>query len=280
MEKSLIGWISVGCIVVVLILVGVFQDYLGARVLSVKGGRASVRQGEVVSLQLPKTTVAFVKIELCQEGKTPEKCVLILSKAPVKTQNITIPKNAVLGRAVIKATERNAKGAVTTNVLMRRAVQVVKAKPTPAPKEESGGGGGSGSSGGGGGGSDSGPQPSEPVVSYNITHLCYEGDQTLHASWKPAKNFLRFRKSGESAWLPNLSDCSINGCKDVREWTYPDYKTAIFYISSNNPMPPNTDFEFQFAPYYSSPDGSSENSQVYRYNSGALPAPGVCRSLL
>ncbi len=281
MKKSLVGWISVGCIVAVLILAGIFQDYIGARVLNLKGGRASVSQGEVFSLQFPKTTAAFVKIELCQEGKTPEKCALIASKVPAKTQNITIPKNAVLGKATIKVTERTAKGVVTTNVLMRRAVLVVKAKPKPVVKEESGGGGGGSSGGGGGSGGGSNNQPSTQATNYELTQVCYEMDQSAQISWKPPVNVLRFRKFGESTWHPDISTCRGTGggadsiCSDAYfDNSFPDRRKAFIFISSRYFLSPNTDFEFQIVPYFATPDDNPENS---------LPTQGGtdgCRSLL
>ncbi len=149
-KKAVIGWVSVGCIVAVIILAVTFQDYLGARVIGAKGGRVSVRQGEVVSLQLPKTSAPSVKIELCQEGIKPAKCVLLINKTSEKKLDITIPSLAILGKANIKVTERNVKGAVTKKILMRRSLLVTKIKPTPAPTSQvvsnsSSGGGSEGS---------------------------------------------------------------------------------------------------------------------------------------
>lgn len=272
------------CILVVIAFAATYSDYLGARIVGTKGARVSVSQGEIISLQLPKTLAPFVKIELCQEGKTPEQCMSLINKTSEKTLTITIPVSAALGKATIKVTERTAKGVITKNILMRRPILITKAKPTPVPAKNStsssNSSGGSSSGSEGSSSESSSSQSNIPATNYELTHLCYESDQTVHISWKPPKNIVRFRKSGESTWLPNVSECGISGCKDVASWHFSDYNNSIIYISSSNPLSPNTNFEFQIVPYTSSPDGNSENSQIYKYNSGPLPVFGDCRSLL
>lgn len=110
-----------------------FQQYLPTTVIGAKGGRASIRQGDSFSLKLPATTAPSVKIELCSEGTTLGKCTTLLARASFKTPTMTIPRTAPLGKAVIKVTERNAQGKITTKILMKKAILVAQAKQKPKP---------------------------------------------------------------------------------------------------------------------------------------------------
>lgn len=107
------------------------QEYLGARVIGVAGERIAVRQGEVISLQLPSTIAPFVKIELCQEGVTPEQCMVLVNKTAAKNVDVGISVEAPLGNAEIKVIERSSTGDLTGNVLMSRALLVTEMDPMP-----------------------------------------------------------------------------------------------------------------------------------------------------
>lgn len=278
-KNIVLGFISVAVLIAVIALVTLFQEQLGASVIGAKGGRISVRQGSPFTLKLPVTAAPSVKVELCQEGKIPEKCALVAAKVSPKMPKVTIPRNAALGKATIKVTERAANGAVTQNTLMRRAVLVAKVKPTPEPQQESSGGGGGGN---GGGGSNEGANnpPAATPIPYELSSACYGLDQKVHLSWKPRMNFVRYRKVGESEWSPDITRCGFNGCSDYLVYDNGEFRSAILYGRLATAILPNTDFEIQIVPYISSPDGSPENSQIYRLNTGPLPTTSTCRSLL
>lgn len=101
---------------------------LGVSTVAATNNRISVAQGATTSLKLPLPLPPSVKIELCAEGKTPEKCTLLLAKTSEKVPKVTIPISAPLGKAVIRVTARDKKGMMTKTVILRRLVLIEKGK--------------------------------------------------------------------------------------------------------------------------------------------------------
>ncbi len=303
--KKYIPLIVIGVVVLIgVILVSLlYGDFLGTRVLRKASSRVVAYQGEKVTIQVADSA-STRKLELCVEKKnlllgysdfSDCKTLQYVLGPHVKSANITIPSNFPLGRALVVTRVRDAQGNLIPVGPSDEKITLLiqKARPAVASHDEGsssgggGGGGGGGSSGGGGSHEEANNTPVVTPVPYELTHLCYESDKTVHVTWKPKQNGLRFRRVGESTWRPVLNECGFNGCPDIVYFDdiylpapY-DYKNAIIYTDSRNPLEPNTDFEFQVVPYVSSPDDNPENSQLYRFNSGPLPT-GVseCRSLL
>lgn len=257
-RKRAIGIVlASACVLGVIIFAATYGDYLGARIIGAKGGRISVRQGEVVSLQLPKTSAPSVKIELCQENIKPEKCRLLVNKTSKKVLDATIPLSATLGKATIKVTERNNKGAITNNVLMRRPVLVVKAKPTPAPTtnlSSSSNSSGGGSSGSEGSSSEGAVVQQEEIQRPNITSLCFGGQGYVSLEFKAVKNVrtVEYREVGNSSWDRPVAD------NVIYHWQDNSYLVALTGVYAD------TTYEFRF---------SEQPDVAYRFSTGSQPSP-------
>lgn len=227
------------------------QEYLGARVIGPTGGRISVRQGEVISLHLPATNAPSVKVELCQEGVVPEKCMVLVNKTAVKKVDVGISVKAPIGKAIIKVTERSATGAVTANILMKRALLIVKAKPTPiATAQSSESSGGSSGGGGSGGEAASQTQVQRPI----ITQLCFGGQGYASLDFKPVNGVhtVEYRSVGNSAWD---TPSALNIIYRPNDGSYLIALTGVHADAS---------YEFRF----------TEQPDVgYRFSTGSQPSP-------
>jgi len=159
----------------VLIFGVLFSGYLGTRAIGYKGPRASVKQGDKISLLLPNQ-VGLInrKVEVCRKDLFNVVCTRLAFKASqnAKTAEVQIPLKYKTGSADLRMT-----GVLNNGKSVVLGVRGVLVRPGVSP--DSGNGGSGGSSGGGssdnnsGGGSDSGtsdstPTPPAPYAPYGI----------------------------------------------------------------------------------------------------------------
>jgi hypothetical protein len=107
-------------------LAWMFQEYLQTRVVTAIGSRTSIHQTEPFNFQIDPLNTKYVKIELCTGSNTTEKCSILISSVSAKKVTLVIPKTSVLGSANLKVTERKNDGALTSTILLRRAIFVTK----------------------------------------------------------------------------------------------------------------------------------------------------------
>lgn len=296
--KKYIPLIVIGVVVLIgVILVSLlYGDFLGTRVLRKAASRVVAYQGEKVTIQVADSP-STRKLELCVEKKnlllgysdfSNCKTLQYVLGPHVKSADITIPSNFPLGRALVITRVRDAQGNLIPVGPSDEKITLLiqKARPVPASNDTGsssggGGGGGGGSSGGGGSHEEANNTPVATPVPYELTRVCYNWNQKILLSWTPKLNTIRYRKVGETQWLPDINQCGYNGCLDSFVYDNGDVKSAAIYNNLATAISPNTDFEFQIVPYVSSPDDNPENSQLYRFNSGPLPTSiSECRSLL
>ena len=92
-----------------------FTDYLGARVLSKNSARATVSQGDKVTIQL-SSPPSVRKVEICTESSIVF-CATLQSTVNVNTMRVpvTIPPKFPVGKASIVVRTRDSKGKILSS---------------------------------------------------------------------------------------------------------------------------------------------------------------------